>query len=262
MANWEILAAPRWTPVRRRSSGDRSCLGFLTCALYTGVFYSFLEGKSCPCCSLARRALGWPSCIGSSSVQICLASPLSYRSFLVKTTVSRSSPDKVGAAPPQSSSEETESTVITSLLQRLHIRTSGSRKSSPSRAPRFSTPPSLSSHGSRSSSKSRTTASNHAASIGAGTTMPPSSVLSTPPPGAVKRPRLRDEHDAREDAGSAGQTTLHADRQGSASQAPGTAVQVPFYLNKTRDGKRSPGPGGHVRRPNVSRQRYHRPFRT
>lgn len=144
------------------------------------------------------------------------------------TTVSRIFSDKAGAAPQSITTEDSQPRP--SFLQRLQIRTSSSRKTSP--AGTDSRPSSSSSRLSRSPARPATSNLNDAPMINQEATMPHSTEVQTPPSPASKRQRPANDEDAYLTPGT-------ASNNGNASrtQSPAILVKIPAFLNKSRIGK-------------------------
>ena len=154
---------------------------------------------------------------------------LSCQSTSSTTTVSRLFSDKAAGAVPQSTTTE-DPQPRPSFLQRLQIRTSSSRKTSP--AGTDSRPSSSSSRLSRSPARPATSNLNDAPMIKQGVNMPHSTEVQTPPSPAPKRQRSADEEDTHLTPGPASNNGT-----ASRSQSPSLPVKIPAFLNKSRIGK-------------------------
>lgn len=158
-----------------------------------------------------------------------LVTPLFHRS-ISKTTVSRLFSDKAGAVPQSNTAEDPQPRP--SFLQRLQIRTSSSRKSSPTGTE--SRPGSSSSRPSRSPARPSTSHFNDAPVITQAATMQHSLEVATPPSPASKRQRSAEGRETYLTPGPVGKT-----RSASRTPSPVLPVKIPAFLNKSRGGKQS-----------------------
>ena len=149
---------------------------------------------------------------------------------LIITTVSRFFSDKAGAAPQSNISEGLPNRP--SLLHRLHIRSSSSRRLSP--AGTESRPVSSSSKPSRSLDRSTEESFNDAPVIVQQAIMPHSLEVKTPPSPNAKRQRSADGRDNYLTPSPARDA-----RSASETQSPTPSVKIPAFLNKSRSGKLS-----------------------
>ena len=211
--------------------------------------------NTCPASSLARTTFDFlpqhhnsfiiaTKVATSPSVRLTgfQIAPLSVTS-LSTITVSRLFSDKDGAAPQALHSEDSthSSTRQSSLLHRLHIRTSVRKSKSPDAPARPGS--SASNYGflrSRSSSRNSAPSSHSDAATIAeiSENMPQSLTLNTPPSSSVKRQRSQDSRHQPSRPGSAGQNESKADMDGSVTAPESkTSIRIPPYLNKTESGK-------------------------
>ena len=134
------------------------------------------------------------SWLSSAQNHSALVSPVKYHHHRITTTVSRLFTDKAGAGPQDSTPGESTNTTPPkrpSILQRLHIHTSGRKnKATPNLTIR---PTSSSSLPPLSTTVSRTGSSHSdAVTIAEITDIMPQSLTLTPPQGAVKRQRSQE----------------------------------------------------------------------